>query len=92
MNTLKEVFEDEHFKKRDALLSVSHPRLGEVTQVGISPKLSGTPGAVRWSGHECGQDTVQILKDELGYDDAQIETLIAGEIAFSAPVEEEVLP
>ena len=92
VNTLKEVFEDEHFKQRDALLSVSHPRLGEVTQVGISPKLSGTPGAVRWSGHECGQDTVQILKDELGYDDAQIETLIAGEIAFSAPVEEEVLP
>ena len=44
---------------------VPHPKLGTLTQIGIVPKLSATPGAVRWPGPELGQDTHQVLKDLL---------------------------
>ncbi|UNV88541.1 MULTISPECIES: CaiB/BaiF CoA-transferase family protein [unclassified Comamonas] len=83
VNTLKEIFGEPHFAARQALLEVTHPKLGQVKQVGIAPKLSATPGHVRWAGHECGQDTIQILRDELGYDDSFITDLLTQQVAFT---------
>lgn len=39
------------------------------------PVLSGTPGSTRWAGPELGEHTEQILRGELGMDDAEIERL-----------------
>ena len=39
------------------------------------PVLSGTPGGTRWAGAELGQHTDDILRGELGMDDADIAAL-----------------
>ena len=47
----------------------------DITAFGIVPKLSGTPGKVWRGAPRLGQDTDDILKGILGYDDAKIADL-----------------
>jgi crotonobetainyl-CoA:carnitine CoA-transferase CaiB-like acyl-CoA transferase len=75
--TVKDIFEDPHYRARGMLLEVPHPTLGQVTQTGIVPRLSATPGRVRHTGPDLGADTAAVLRDELGMSDAAIEALIA---------------
>jgi crotonobetainyl-CoA:carnitine CoA-transferase CaiB-like acyl-CoA transferase len=39
------------------------------------PVLSGTPGGTRWAGPDLGEHTDQILREELGLDEAEIQRL-----------------
>jgi len=64
--SLDEVFSDPHILHRDMLLEIDHPALGKVKQIGISIKLSETPGAVRSLAPSRGEHTDAILSD-LGY-------------------------
>ena len=78
---------------------VAHPQIahrgdivsveGDATKVvGPVPRLSDTPGSVRWLGRRPGADTAEIMQ-ELGYDLATIERLVeAGLIAVSPAGEE----
>jgi crotonobetainyl-CoA:carnitine CoA-transferase CaiB-like acyl-CoA transferase len=55
--TMADVFEDPQFQAREMLLDVEDPDIGTYKTPGIVPKLSATPGAVRWSGRsEPGAD------------------------------------
>jgi len=73
--TVEDIFADPHFRHRDMLLEVEDPVLGPVTLAGIVPKLSATPGKVRWSGREIGADTVDVLQKELNLTGAEVEAL-----------------
>ena len=39
------------------------------------PVLGGTPGSTRWAGPELGQHTDEVLREELGMDEAEIAAL-----------------
>ena len=39
---------------------------------GVFPKLSDTPGEVKWVGPDLGQHNDEIYRELLGYDDAQM--------------------
>jgi len=83
--TMRDIFSHPHYKSREMLVEVPDDDLGKVTLAGIVPKLSGTPGKVRWSGRRNGQDTREILAEFLGFSDAQIEALVrSGAIACDA--------
>ena len=75
--TMADVFRDPHFAARAMLLDVPHPVLGSVRQQGIVPKLSDSPGGVRWVGPDTGADTVGVLSDVLGYSTDTIDRLQA---------------
>jgi crotonobetainyl-CoA:carnitine CoA-transferase CaiB-like acyl-CoA transferase len=75
--TIADIFQDPHFHTRDMLIDVPHPTLGSTRQVGIVPKMSKTPGNVRWSGPDAGADTATILERELGYSPAEVEAMAA---------------
>jgi crotonobetainyl-CoA:carnitine CoA-transferase CaiB-like acyl-CoA transferase len=47
--TIADIFEDPQFKAREMLLEHVDPEFGPYIGPGIVPKLSRTPGAVRWS-------------------------------------------
>ena len=47
--TIADIFEDPQFRARDMLVQHVDPEFGEYIGPGIVPKLSETPGAVRWS-------------------------------------------
>lgn len=76
VSTMADVFGDPHFAARRMLIDVPHPVLGSTRQQGIVPKLSETPGSVRWAGPEIGADTVAILSDVLGYSTESIDALL----------------
>ncbi|WP_423460095.1 CaiB/BaiF CoA transferase family protein [Ottowia sp. VDI28] len=75
--TLADVFRDPHFAARQMLVDVPHPVLGSTRQQGVVPKLSETPGHIRWSGHETGADSAGILSEVLGYGEETIQELLA---------------
>ena len=69
-----EVFSDPQVLHRKMLVEVDHPTLGKVKQVGISIKLSETPGAVKSVAPRPGQHTDELLLN-LGYARESIEGL-----------------
>jgi crotonobetainyl-CoA:carnitine CoA-transferase CaiB-like acyl-CoA transferase len=83
--TIKDIFADPHFAQRDMLVRTPDDDLGEVTLAGVVPKLSMTPGAIRWSGHRIGQDTREVLRSLAGLSDADIDALEAEGIVCCDP-------
>ena len=59
--TIADIYQDPHFLDRNMLVKVPHPKIGHTTQMGVVPRLSRTPGRIRHTGHELGQDTADIL-------------------------------
>lgn len=69
---------DPHFAAREAIVTVEHPALGPFPMPNVFPKLSSTPGNVRWTGPELGSHTGEVLSELLGYDREKIEALKQG--------------
>ena len=65
---------DPQFQARDAIVEVAHPVFGTVKMQNAFPKLSETPGSVRWPGPTLGEHTDAVL-GELGLDAARIAEL-----------------
>lgn len=53
---------------RDAITEVDDPDLGPMRMQNLLFRMSGTPGAIRFTGRPLGADTDAILGDELGLD------------------------
>ena len=83
--TMADIFKDPHYRARDMLVQTSDDDLGSVTLAGIVPKLSATPGKVRWSGRRTGQDTRAILRKYANLSDARIDELARTGVAFCDP-------
>ncbi|MCI6260300.1 CoA transferase [Pyramidobacter sp. SM-530-WT-4B] len=76
LNTAKSAFENEHFKSRNDWIKYEDQTVEtEITAFGIAPKMSETPGKVWRGAPKLGQDTENVLKTILGYDDAKISSL-----------------
>lgn len=76
LNTAKSAFENEHFKSRNDWITYEDQTVEtEITAFGIAPKMSETPGKVWRGAPKLGQDTENVLKTILGYDDAKISSL-----------------
>ncbi len=70
-----EMIADEHFKAREAIVSVPHPDFGEIRMQNIAPKLSATPGAIRQPSPTLGQHNAEIYGELLGIDAAGLDGL-----------------
>jgi formyl-CoA transferase len=64
-----EMLEDAHFKAREAIVEIADKNLGQLKMQSTFPKLSSTPGKVRWTGPELGEHNNDIYKGLLGMDD-----------------------
>jgi crotonobetainyl-CoA:carnitine CoA-transferase CaiB-like acyl-CoA transferase len=62
----KDHFEDEHLIKRNFTYTVHDPIYGDIVEEGIAPKLSETPGRIKWAGKPVGFDNEYVLKRFLG--------------------------
>ena len=61
-----DMLEDPQFAAREAIVSVDHPVFGSVRMQNAFPKLSATPGKVRWPGPALGQHTDEVLAARAG--------------------------
>ncbi len=68
--TAPDMLEDAHFAAREAIVKLAHPQLGEFPMQNVVPKLSDTPGEVRWVGPELGEHTDEVLSSVLDLDEA----------------------
>ena len=68
---------DPHFKAREALIELEHPRWGKLPMQNAFPKLSLTPGSVRRPAPQTvGQDNADVYGD-LGLAPAELDSLKA---------------
>jgi len=72
--SVADIVADPHYAARDMILEAELPGGTRVKMPGIVPKLSATPGAVRWQGPALGAHTDAVLTD-LGRDAETIERL-----------------
>lgn len=75
--TIADIYADPHFQARQMLAQVPHPVLGHTTQIGVVPRLSATPGAIRHTGPGIGADSHQVLAEVLGLSTERIQALQA---------------
>lgn len=72
-----DIVADPHYQARGMLLPATLPDGTPVTFPGIVPKLSETPGEMRWVGQALGQDTRAVLEG-LGYGPDRIDAVAKG--------------
>lgn len=72
--SVKDIVADPHYQARDMLLDTELPDGVHVKMPGIVPKLSETPGEVRWQGPTLGEHTDSVLS-ALGVAAAEIAAL-----------------
>ncbi len=70
-----DVFSDEQYLAREALVRVPDEDIGEAVVQNVVPKFSKTPGSVDHLGPRLGQHNDEIYGGELGYSAAKIKKL-----------------
>jgi crotonobetainyl-CoA:carnitine CoA-transferase CaiB-like acyl-CoA transferase len=70
---------DPHFRARASLAEVDDPEVGPLLMPAVAPRLSRTPGGIRWPGPRLGQHTDEVLA-EAGIDDTERARLRAAHI------------
>jgi crotonobetainyl-CoA:carnitine CoA-transferase CaiB-like acyl-CoA transferase len=74
--TIADIFEDPQYRARDMLLTHHDPEFGEYIGPGIVPKLSRTPGTVRWSATwDEGSHNEEVYGELLGLDADELASL-----------------
>jgi succinyl-CoA:(S)-malate CoA-transferase subunit A len=66
LNSIADIFADEHFRARRVLETVHEPGLGDVVVPGVVPRLSATPGRIAHLGPTLGSATDEVLGRVLG--------------------------
>ena len=74
---IADIMEDPHFKARRTFIELPDPQLGTVTMSAPTPRLSETPGSIRWAGPALGAHNLEVFAGELGLSDQEIERLRA---------------
>jgi crotonobetainyl-CoA:carnitine CoA-transferase CaiB-like acyl-CoA transferase len=72
--SVADIVADAHYQARDMIVETALPGDISVKMPGITPKLSETPGSVRWPGPMLGEHTSVVLS-EMGYDQSEIQQL-----------------
>ncbi|ODT26648.1 MAG: hypothetical protein ABS54_06990 [Hyphomicrobium sp. SCN 65-11] len=72
---VSDIFKDPHFRAREMLVDVPDAELGAVTLMGVTPKLSETPGRIAHAGGRVGSSTREILQQRCGLSEADIAKL-----------------
>jgi len=74
---IADIMEDAHFKARRTFVELPDPQLGTVTMSAPTPRLSETPGTIRWAGPALGAHNREVFAHELGLSAAELEKLKA---------------
>jgi formyl-CoA transferase len=70
-----DMLKDPQFAARDSIVEVPHPVFGAVKMQNAFPKLSDTPGEVRWPGPGLGEHTEAVLMARAGLSAADLAAL-----------------
>jgi crotonobetainyl-CoA:carnitine CoA-transferase CaiB-like acyl-CoA transferase len=77
VNNVAQIADNEHFRARDLLLSVDDPELGLTSTVHVHPRMSATPGGVKFLGGTIGRDNESFYLEEMGLSREEFDALTA---------------
>lgn len=66
-----DMLEDPQFQARESIVEVPDQNFGTLKMQNVVPKLSATPGSIRWTGPELGQHNEDVYGDLLGIGEAE---------------------
>jgi succinyl-CoA---D-citramalate CoA-transferase len=72
---IEDIFNDAHYRMREALVRVVDPDLGEAIVQNVVPKFSATPGSVDHLGPGLGAHNAEIFGGELGCSEESLASL-----------------
>ena len=75
INNLQQVFDDPHVRAREMVIDVPHPLAGKAALIASPMKFSGTPVQYRYAPPLVGQQTDEILREQLGLSDDDLAAL-----------------
>lgn len=75
VNDIGDVLRDPHVAARKAIMTLADPDLGELRVPAPIPKLTATPGQLRWAGRPQGADNEHVYRTLLGIDAARFDDL-----------------
>ena len=75
LNSIADIFEDEHFRARGNLTTVEEEGVGPVVVPGVVPTLSVTPGRITNLGPTLGNATYEVMRELLELTAAEIADL-----------------
>ncbi|HET7272370.1 MAG TPA: CoA transferase, partial [Rubrobacter sp.] len=64
--TAEDMLSDEQYAARQNIVEVDDPEIGPFPMQNVVPRLSETPGEVRWTGPALGQHNDEVFKGVLG--------------------------
>jgi crotonobetainyl-CoA:carnitine CoA-transferase CaiB-like acyl-CoA transferase len=73
--SIDEIFEDPQYAARGNILKMQDDRVGELPIPNLVPRLSDTPGSVKWLGPRLGEHNDEIFKGLLGLTDDDLRRL-----------------
>ena len=73
--SVADVVADPHFQARKVVVEVEDQDLGQVRMQSPAPRLSKTPGRIKFTGPHLGQHNYEIYADLLGLTNAQVDAL-----------------
>jgi len=73
--TAEDMLSDEQYAARDSIVEVEDPDIGPFPMQNVVPRLSETPGEVRWTGPKLGQHNEEIYEKVLGMDEEELDAL-----------------
>jgi succinyl-CoA---D-citramalate CoA-transferase len=76
----RDMFSDQHFAAREAIVRLAHPELGELPMQNVFPRLSATPGRVRRPGPGLGEHNDDVYRGLLGLGDGEMTELAAARV------------
>ena len=79
INTVDKIVNDPQIKARNMIVEVEHPIAGHLKMAGVPVKMSATPGAVERPAPLLGQHTAELMKEILGWDEAETAKFFAEE-------------
>jgi succinyl-CoA:(S)-malate CoA-transferase subunit A len=75
VNSIADIFDDEHFAARGNLAHILDAELGDIVVPGVVPTLSATPGRIDTLGPTLGNATDAVMRDLLGLTAAELQRL-----------------
>jgi succinyl-CoA--D-citramalate CoA-transferase len=73
--TAEDMLSDEQYAARDSIVEVEDPDIGAFPMQNVVPRLSETPGEVRWTGPKLGQHNDEVYGKVLGMGEEDLETM-----------------
>lgn len=83
---------DPHFAARGSIVRVPSEDHGEIPMQGVFPRLTATPGRVRWPGPALGAHDDEIYRGVLGLTGDELARLKANGTLRGAPIDDGVRP